>query len=843
MNAISSKNRGVQGQPAKKHWRVTSAALAVALLAGGWSFSAQALVLGQIRVNSALGEPLQAEVPITQLNADEAASLQVRLASPGDFSSRGLIYSSAMSAIKVSFQQTGNTTAVIRLSSMRPVQDPFIDLLLDVSWRTGSMQRSYTMLVDPPASVTTSSAAAPAPQVSALQPAAVTSAQPTTSAQATAPAAPVRPSAVSGDDVIRERIVAPSQAGQAATVQPSQGGRVAPAAPAPQRQATPQQPRPQPAPVAGGDQWTVKVARGQTLGQIASAMKPAGVSNEQMLIALFRANPGAFINRNINWVKAGATLRIPSESEIASISQAEARSQVSQHARQFNDYRTQVARGSAPVRSADSTTRTTGGDVTPQPVQPAQPAQPIDQLQISSAQAPQDTQRAGQQQAANADARRTEIASNTDDLRRAQDALNNTPVAVAPTQQPAVVTPAPQPAPQPVPQTQPPLVVDPVPQPEPVPDTVPQPDPVPDPVPQPEPVPEVVPQPEPVPQPQPTPATTTPRPAPAAVVAPVVPPEKSLIDQLMDNPLIPVGGLAVIALIAFAGVKLARRKKNEDDDLDDDVPESTSQIDSFFADNISQQGAGASMLDQSSSLYAASQLDTNADVDPVQEADVYLAYGRDEQAAEILRDALQSDPNRIALHTKLCEVYARQGKVAQFDDQASQLRALTSGRGNDWVKIAKLGHSISPTNSLYSDAIETKNMNSGGSGGGGFAPQFAPAPNASEPEAPVSRPAQSAPQASAPSAADSSAAQAQPHAGYDLSGLSLDLPDDAPGSSQAAPSSIPDEDEGPATRLALAEEFLAIGNTDDAKEIVQEVLSENPSQEVQARAKALLDQT
>ena len=104
----------------------------------------------------------------------------------------------------------------------------------------------------------------------------------------------------------------------------------------------------------------------------------------------------------------------------------------------------------------------------------------------------------------------------------------------------------------------------------------------------------------------------------------------------------------------------------------------------------------------SSSLsYSLSQLDAIGDVDPVAEADVYLAYGRDLQAEEILKEALRSDTQRPAIRTKLLEVYAKRADVRAFTQQAEQLHELTGGEGEDWARAAELGRQLDPSNPLY----------------------------------------------------------------------------------------------------------------------------------------------
>ena len=94
--------------------------------------------------------------------------------------------------------------------------------------------------------------------------------------------------------------------------------------------------------------------------------------------------------------------------------------------------------------------------------------------------------------------------------------------------------------------------------------------------------------------------------------------------------------------------------------------------------------------------YSLSQLDAIGDVDPVAEADVYLAYGRDLQAEEILKEAMRSNPERLAIRTKLLEVYAKRRDTKGFELLATQLYALTRGEGEDWAKAQELGAQIDP---------------------------------------------------------------------------------------------------------------------------------------------------
>jgi pilus assembly protein FimV len=92
-------------------------------------------------------------------------------------------------------------------------------------------------------------------------------------------------------------------------------------------------------------------------------------------------------------------------------------------------------------------------------------------------------------------------------------------------------------------------------------------------------------------------------------------------------------------------------------------------------------------------------------VDPVVEADTFLAFGRDAQAEEILVEALKTDPQRQAIHLKLLEIYSARKNVSQFESVAKELHALTGGSGAGWEKAAAMGAALDPGNSLYASNV------------------------------------------------------------------------------------------------------------------------------------------
>ncbi|HEY8707188.1 MAG TPA: FimV/HubP family polar landmark protein, partial [Burkholderiaceae bacterium] len=198
------------------------------------------------------------------------------------------------------------------------------------------------------------------------------------------------------------------------------------------------------------------------------------------------------------------------------------------------------------------------------------------------------------------------------------------------------------------------------------------------------------------------PAASAPMAAKPPAKAPVGVQEPGMLGSLLDdNPMaLGLGGLALALLAGFGVYRFAKRAKKDSGETS--FLESRLQPDSFFGasggQRIDTRDAGGA---SSSMSYSLSQLDAIGDVDPVAEADVYLAYGRDLQAEEILKEAMRSNPDRMAIRTKLLEVYAKRRDTKGFELLATQLFALTRGEGEDWAKAQELGAQIDPENSLF----------------------------------------------------------------------------------------------------------------------------------------------
>jgi pilus assembly protein FimV len=640
---------------------LTGVALATACLLAQ---PAWALGLGRLNVQSVLGETLRAEIDVTSITPEEAASIRLRVAPPEAYRSAGVEYNAVLAGASVTLDRRADGRPFLRVSSERAVLEPFVDVIVEASWATGRLVREYTMLFDPPS---TRVAAAPAATTAPVASAAPTPA----AAAAPAPSAPAA--------------AAPSPRAPAAP-------RAAAPAPAPSRAAAPAAATPPAAPAAtqaSGDEYRVR--RGDSLSAIASKTMRGGVSLDQMLVSLFRGNPDAFIGDNMNRLKAGAVLSVPSAESVKSITPSAAREVILAQSSDFSAYRQRLASG-APQAATQTATRQATGSVQAKvdDGKQASAAAP-DKLKLSQgALKPSgpETKVSKDSERKDASARLAELSRNVDDLKKLQQGTAT--VAAAPAA-PAAPSPAPAPVPAPVPAPNPPAVVT-APAPAPAVAAAPSPAPAP--------APAVAAAPAPAPAPAPVAPPPAPKPAPAA---PVGTEEPGFMASLLESPaMLPVAG-GLVALLAGLGLYRlrsgARKRAGETSFL-----ESRLQPDSFFGQSggqrIDTKDAGASSSSSSMS-YSLSQLDAIGDVDPVAEADVYLAYGRDLQAEEILKEAMRAHPDRLAVRTKLLEVYAKRRDTKGFELLATQLHALTHGEGDDWAQAQAMGHEIDPENPMY----------------------------------------------------------------------------------------------------------------------------------------------
>ena len=153
-----------------RRMRHALSAVAAATLALAAS-SSWALGLGRLAVQSALGENLRAEIEITSLTPEEASSLRVRVAPADAYRSAGVDYNAVLQSTQVAVARRADGRSYLRLTSDRVVQEPFVDVILEITWSSGRLVREYTLLLDPPSSTRTATAPAPAPVAPAISPA------------------------------------------------------------------------------------------------------------------------------------------------------------------------------------------------------------------------------------------------------------------------------------------------------------------------------------------------------------------------------------------------------------------------------------------------------------------------------------------------------------------------------------------------------------------------------------------------------------------------------------------------------------------------------------------------
>jgi pilus assembly protein FimV len=661
----------------------------------------QAAGLGRLSVQSFLGQPLRAEIEIVSLQAGEESSLEARLASGNAFAQAGIEFNPALTGIQFILEKRDGRP-IIRVSTRQAVNEPFVDLLVELRWATGLFVREYTVLLDPPGYQ------GPKPQPMAVAPVATPSAAP-----APAPAAPVAAPALSTSPSAPSAPAAEPTPAPAAEERPMAAAPAAESRPSPAAEPKPAAVVTPPASQAAPGAQTHEVRKGDTLGEIALQYRPQGVTFHQMLIALQRANEDAFINSNINLVRAGRILNIPDAESAAAVDVQDAnRLVIAQHA-DFSEYRSRlgIAVAAAPA-AAQAPERSAAGTITPKTDEP-KPAPATDQLKLSKADpkkpgapaaraAREDDLTARERALLEAQSRVTELEKNVSDLQKLLEIRNQqlkqlqdkatakpapAPVATAP--EPPKPVPAPQAAtaPEPKPAAPSPAAA----APEAAKPAAPE-------APKPA-APEVA---KPVAPAPPAPVAAKPKPRPMAPP----PPEPSLIDEFLDNP-VALGGLGgVVLLLAGYGAYAWQRKKKSVGKFQDSVLGLGSVEPVVGLDAAAPAPAAPASVQPSSVSQAPVGGMGTEDVNPIAEADVYMAYGRDAQAEEILKEALQKDPNRVPVMAKLLEIYANRRDAQAFEQVAVKLKGATHGTGPEWDKATALGRNVDPGNGLY-----------GGSGG------------------------------------------------------------------------------------------------------------------------------
>jgi pilus assembly protein FimV len=600
-----------------------------------------ALGLGDIKLNSALNQPFDAEIELVSASADDLSALRATLASGDTFARYGLDRPQFLSDFAFQVARSGSRD-VLRVTSIKPVTEPFVTLLVEASWPRGRLLREYTVLLDPPVF-------APGPTTADTPVQAPRSAASATATESYA--APAVPSA-SAEPPPRRAAAAPS-----ATIEPGS---------------------------------TYRVQQNDTLWQIASSAHPGGRRDvNRAMLAIYDANASAF-EGNINLLRAGSTLRIPTEGEVEAISASAAAAEVSRQYRAWQE-------GSASEGADAGRLRL----VTPEQGSAAASTAPPSATGSGDLQA-----RVQQLESELAEAKRMLEVRNAE-LATLQGQSGQAAAPGAAPSEPAT------PDASTTPPTEAPLDTTATPTDQPT-----------------------------AAEPEPAPVTP-PAQKPKAVPKPPVEESRGILGLLADYWWALLG-----LLLALAGVGYLLRKRSEDaggesleeaftrrDSADlrakptivarpresDILVEEKRPVDVGVTKTTSLGAAAAAApvaaaaprapepsrkpisIDDTMSGDLAPNLEAG---DPLAEADFHMAYGLYDQAADLVQLAIKREPDRRDLRLKLLEIYFVWGNRDRFVEVAREMDATrSSAEPGEWDKVVIMGKQIAPDDPLFSSAV------------------------------------------------------------------------------------------------------------------------------------------
>lgn len=631
------------------------------------SASVSAVGMGAINVVSALGQPLKADIGLLAVSKAEKTSLVARLAAPEVYKIAGLEYPFG-NKFKFQIESRADGEPYLAVSSAQPINAPFVTMLVELTWASGKLLREYTFLLDPPGYVAEQPAQA---QVQAIAP----EVQAPASAVVAATAEPEVTATTPAEQVSPVVAVTPAEqsAPAEAAAKPEEQAAPTKTASNPEQQAVPveieTEPIEQVAPEAAAPKEWLVVQRGDTMYQIAEQYKLADISLERMLVAIYRINAGQFDGRNMNRIRAGKILHLPTQDEYEKVTLSEAVKEIHAQAADWNVYRQKLASAATVSNQSQAAQQVATGKISSSIADRAPVAKESakEVLKLSKGEAPgdqvgtgaggkimseQDMKNSAQEDAIakskalkEGQERTALLEKNLKDMQRLAElkaeaaavAQPPTPVEVKPAASVATTTATVKPAP--------------------------------------------------VVQPKPTPAT----------------PQPSLLDQVMDEPLYLAGGAIALLILGGFGLMLYRRKKNSwIEDIDGssvDVGEITGRM---AAPVMPSPDTGDFTVAAATRAVTAPQSDN---VDAISEADLFLNFGRDVQAEEILKEALQNTPNNHQIHLKLLGIYANRKDVNSFSTIARQLQG--SGDKDAWQQAVAMGRKLEPNNPMYGGGAGT----------------------------------------------------------------------------------------------------------------------------------------
>ncbi len=290
------------------------------------------LGLGEIEVTTALNQELNAEIELLSAAPEDVETLIVKLASREEFSRAGIDRPYMLNSLRF-VAEMRDGVPFIKVTSNKPVREPYLNFLVEVDWPKGHMMREYTILLDPPVFMEQVPV-----QQEQMRPAAMESSR-----------SPVREAAPEPQSSSGFRPAAMGVTASTTSAVPI---------PAPSVQTTQDQAMPYQAPAAYTQTYQqspggYRIQQGDTLWSLADAMRPdRSVTIEQMMLAMLRSNPEAFISENVNGLKRGYILRIPDRDDIVVMNQAEAVALVREQNALWREYQ-QAVTGGEPASAMD----------------------------------------------------------------------------------------------------------------------------------------------------------------------------------------------------------------------------------------------------------------------------------------------------------------------------------------------------------------------------------------------------------------------------------------------------------------------------------------------------------
>ena len=632
--------------------------------------AAFALGLGDIRLLSPLNAPLDAEVELVDVAPDEVNTVQAQLASRETFTRYGLDWPAYLTGVQMRTVRTPDGRQMLKLKSTEAISEPFITLLVEVSWARGHLVREYTMLLDPPVYTPGKSAVASAP-VSA-------------------------PATGSG---VREGAIARSAENPAAAAPAPESG-AASAAPTTARGASA-------ASTEAGAASMHVVQRGETLSGIASSTAAESAKaprTRSWMLAIYQANPRAF-EQNMNVLRSGAILRIPDAAQAAAVSPSEASAEIR---RQYAAWRSTTGAPAAPAGERPGQLKLVTPSESPSVgATPGAPSAEVSQLKgrVHDLEG-QLTESKRMLELKNADLARLQ-----EQLAAKQGTQPAAPAARAPETAPPVAAQAPAeqaPAAQAAPP--PPAAEERPPQPAPE---------APPPV---------------TAEPAPTPAAPAAGGSlfdtlrgywwvvalllvalVAVAVSRIVRSRRAT--QFDDS----LGRLAVAGAASESAYADRGFGSSDTQPLAVGRPEPAFLVEETGTHERLRFPAGAAPAapaarhvtsDETISSETAINLDQG---DPLAEADFHMAYGLYDQAADLIRIAIAREPARRDLRLKLLEVFFVWGNKDQFLHAARELAdTRAEAAPGEWEKILIMGKQLAPEDPLFSGTGAVSGATAGG---------------------------------------------------------------------------------------------------------------------------------